>query len=202
MRVAIEGNLGASKSTVLERLAEAFPHVPTYHEPVDKWVANGLLGRFYADPASWSLPFSLACLAAFEKPGAATHCFLERSPISNRHVFTQSLFMDGLMSPSEWDVYVGYFEALGWKPDAMIFIDTPTQTCLDRVRARARPGEECVDAEFLDRVRSRYETVMKCFKAPIVRIDGSAPPDEVARAAIEAARSLMMASPQPPVSIL
>ena len=52
--VAIEGNIGVGKSTVIEHLKKRFEgreDVVFIDEPVDEWRSRGFLKRMYEDPA-------------------------------------------------------------------------------------------------------------------------------------------------------
>ena len=55
MRVAIEANIGAGKTTIIERIRETFPDVPTYLEPVEAW--RDILKAFYANKNRWALAY-------------------------------------------------------------------------------------------------------------------------------------------------
>lgn len=61
--VVVEGGIGAGKTEFVRALADGLPAVaprfrvrPVY-EPVDQWVASGMLAAFYADPKRWAYTF-------------------------------------------------------------------------------------------------------------------------------------------------
>ncbi len=189
MRIAIEGNIGAGKSTVLR----AFAGERVFAEPVDAW--GSLLDRFYASPAEWGLAFSLRVLSSFDEPHTHERCIVERCPLSCRHVFAQLLFNDGHLTQGEWDLFKDYFDVLGWAPDAMVYIDTPAHVCLERTRERGRPSEAGLDLQHLRRLEFQYDTLLKYSNVPVVRLDGTLPPDELARAALDAVAALRAATP-------
>lgn len=61
LTIAVEGNIGAGKSTFLE-FCHSKPGCLGLPEPVDKWTnLNGtnLLAEFYADRSRWAFPFQL-----------------------------------------------------------------------------------------------------------------------------------------------
>ena len=101
MRICLEGNIGAGKSTVLNHLRAAFPRATVFPEPVHEWA--DVLPLFYAKPTEWALAFSLRVLLSFAKikasaAAAGMMAIVERSPTANRHVFTQLLYNDNTMN--------------------------------------------------------------------------------------------------------
>jgi deoxyadenosine/deoxycytidine kinase len=191
MRISIDGSIGTGKSSVLASLREAFPTASVYTEPIDEW--GELLNLYYSNKALWSLPFSLKVLLSFRRansPDGVT--FIERSPLSCKNVLTQMLADDGTMNQRQFDVFKEYYELIGWTPDAIIFIDTPAATCLERIEARNRECEKTIDLQFLRRLEYSYENMLKhdAQGIRVVRVDGTKPMQEVAKDIITAARVL------------
>jgi deoxyadenosine/deoxycytidine kinase len=187
MRVCLEGNLGAGKSAALDSLAAA--GVRVVPEPVAEW--GELLDAFYKDPARYGLAFSLEVLRGMARvPDDGGLTVVERSPLANRHVFSNMLYNDGKLSPADWAVYKDYHDALGWVPDAIVYLDVPTDVCMARVAARGRPCEAGVDVHFLRRVEFQYETMLKFANVPVVRVAGTGTAAEVARGVADAVAGL------------
>jgi deoxyadenosine/deoxycytidine kinase len=194
MRIAVEGNIGAGKSTVLDALGGPGGvrglGVPVLQEPLDQW--GPLLDAFYASPSEFGLAFSLKVLAGFDAAHRHETCIVERCPLSCRHVFTQMLFHDGHLTQEEWDLFKEYADTLGWAPDAIVYIDTPAHVCLERVRSRARACEAQVDLVYMRRLEFQYDTLLKYCQVPVVRLDGQLPPAALAEAAVTAVRKLLL----------
>lgn len=78
---------------------------------------------------------------------------------------------------------------LGLEPDLVLWLDVPPETAVERAAGRGAtaPYEK---AGFLAKVRVQYERLAS-EEARIMRIDGDRPPDEVARDAIAAVRTLL-----------
>ena len=95
--IAIEGNIGAGKSTVMGHLKWRFAEredVVFIDEPVDEWRAHGFLQRMYEDanvkPAFQHMVLmSLAgdLLKALAREPKPKYIITERSPWGNYHVF-------------------------------------------------------------------------------------------------------------------
>lgn len=194
LRVCVEGNIGCGKSTVLEALARARPGLTVRQEPVGDW--EELLELFYTDQGRWALALSLRVLISFVVSAPdedVPAVVLERSPLSNRHVFSQLLFNEGKMSQGEWDLYKEYYDVLGWTPDLVVFLVTPADECHRRMVRRARPSERDVDLHYLRRLEFQYETMLRYAEVPVVRVDGTGPPERVAAAVAAAMDSFTTA---------
>lgn len=192
MRIVVEGNIGAGKSTVIEALALAFPQATIRPEPVHTWQEE--LQLFYEDPDKWALPFSLRVLLSHKAnatEGVEPHslAIIERCPISTRHVFTQLLFNDGTMPAHHWNLFREYYDILGWEPgeqDVILFVDTPVDKCLERIQGRGRDAEDRIDVHYLRRIEFQYYNVLKFCAATVISVSGDAPPGHVAAAAVAA----------------
>jgi deoxyadenosine/deoxycytidine kinase len=192
MRICVVGNVGAGKSVALEALAAAGYAVSP--EPVEQW--GDLLDKMYEDPKKYGLAFSLRVLLDMHGvPDAAPDAekgvvVVERSPLCNRHVFTQLLHNDGSLSTAEWDTYKDYHDLLAWRPDAIVYLDTPTDVCARRVEARGRPCEAGIDVQWLRRVEFQYETMLKFANVPVSRVAGTGSPEDVGAACVAAVAAL------------
>jgi len=197
MKISIDGNIGAGKSAVLDAIATFFPDIPVRKEPVEEW--SELLRMFYADPSTWALAFNLKVLMSFCGLDAQEDLFVERSPLSCRHVFGHIQFSDKSFDKLEWDIFNDYCDLLEWSPEAVIFINTPAATCLKRIEKRGRQCEKAVNLEYLKRVEYQYEAMLRiCLQRniPVVVIDGTQPEEQVKLEVISTIMRLLSAQSQ------
>jgi len=204
VRISLEGNIAAGKTTVFETLEKEFGDSNFFREPVREW--GDLLELYYDDRATWVLPLSLKILLTFRNSIDHSDAFIERSPLTCRHVFTNMLFKDGTLSQRGWDLFNEFYDILGWSPELMIYIDTPAALCLERVQERGVTYEKnAIDIQYLRRIEFHYETMLKSLEGSnivIARVDGSQSPEEVAKRVAEIARKFRTArtpiAPPPP----
>lgn len=190
MKISIEGNIGAGKSTVFGALEKAFPDYTCMCEPIQEW--GELLDLFYADPKAWSLPLSVKILLGFRKALTMENVIVERSPLTCRDVFTNLLATDGTMDAHQHDIFKQLYGHLGWKPDAIVFIDTPVHRCMDRVHARGRSCEASVDMQYLKRIEFAYRKMLEEHKdMTIIRVDGTKQPAFVAAETVNAVARIL-----------
>lgn len=178
MRVAIDANIGAGKSTVLEAIQKAYPDVAVYQEELEAW--NDLLTLFYANKSRWAFALQMRILLEYLKAGSTTTTtkktvITERCLHSSRYVFAQTLYGEGALSEKEWHVYKEYYDCFDDKavPDVLIYIKTDPETCWDRVRKRARPSEETITLDYLKKLNFQYDTMVKYFPGTVHVVDGS-----------------------------
>ena len=199
VRISLEGNIAAGKTTVFETLEKEFKDSHFFREPVREW--GDLLALYYDDRASWALPLSLKILLTFRQSISCSDAFIERSPLTCKNVFTNMLAKDSTLSPRAWDLFNEYYEVLGWSPDVMIYIDTPAALCLERVQKRGVTYEtNSIDIHYIRRIEFHYETMLKSLEGSgikIVRVDGSQSPEEVAKCVVEISRRVR-GDPIPP----
>lgn len=195
MKISVEGNIGAGKSTVFDTLQKAFPEYECFREPLHLWGDYVML--FYEDPKVWSLPFSLKVLVEFSKQVAPCRKGVvqisERSPTACYHVFTTLLKDDGVLNAQQWDLFRSVYNILGWTPDAIVYVDTPPDTCLERIQRRGRPYElSGVDIVYLKRLDYQYTKLLSTLfpDIPRIRIDGRLSCEEVGALAVKAVAQL------------
>lgn len=189
MRISVEGNIGSGKSACVQALSRALEDVPCFPEPVEEW--GEMLSLFYRSPADWAFLFGLRVLLSFAAPHREERCVVERSPLASRHVFSQLLYNDGLMNHHEWETFKEYHAVLGWKPDVIFYVDTPTDVCMERVRKRGRESESAIDIQYLKRLEFQYINMLRFADVPIIKFDGTLPEDTLhARIVAEAEKWL------------
>lgn len=195
MRISIDGNIGSGKSTVLDALERSFPDIAVYREPVDSW--SRLLELYYKDPHRWSLALNLQVLSDFQTARyAPAPLFVERSPLSCRHVFAQVQHNDETLNKTQWELFKDYYDVLGWQPDAIIYINTPPEVCMERVAHRGRPCERNVNVQYLKLINFLYEKMLGYLTIPVIMVDGTKDPALVAADVMCAVERLLNPPPE------
>lgn len=171
---AVEGNIGAGKSTALERLRDAgYAVVP---EPVDRWVASGALEGYYRGDVD---PFTFQCHILQTKAealrsleGSPEIVVMERGFVGDASVFLRSNVDRGLVTEFQFEVYLDIMQTLVGDVEfgGVVYLEASPATCLERVRRRARPGEEGVSEALLKEVGDYYERAVSR-EANVLRVD-------------------------------
>mmetsp|Transcript_26899 Transcript_26899/g.62419 ORF Transcript_26899/g.62419 Transcript_26899/m.62419 type:complete len:427 (+) Transcript_26899:1-1281(+) len=202
LKIALEGNIAAGKSTLLKLLEDDVDYVAV-PEPLSKWQqvtgeedgeASGatgcqggnLLDLFYKDPKRWGYTFQTYAflsrmMAQLQSPQAqlegrqsrasieansSSVVFYERSVFSDRYIFAENCAETGLFNKVEWGIYqdwhawlLGAFEDL--KLDGIVYLRTTPDTCLHRLKKRARSEEAGVPLDYLQQIHGRHERWLK-----------------------------------------
>ncbi|KAK2078368.1 hypothetical protein QBZ16_003208 [Prototheca wickerhamii] len=174
--LAVEGNIGAGKSTFLSLMADGSLElqdiVEIVPEPVDEWqaVASGdngpinLLDRFYKDPRRYAYTFQhYVLLTRMQKArtGQKPLRVLERSIFSDRMVFVRAMHESGFMQDLEVSVYDSFNMEIGQDraltPNGFIYLKASPETCFKRLQHRARSEEVGVDPGYLGSLHQKHE---------------------------------------------
>lgn len=185
----IEGNIGAGKSTLGINLASTglVGYIP---EPVKRWQTKykeNILELFYKDSKRNAFLFQLAAFATraktFEEVIALvdhSNVFLERSIFSDRYVFAKTLYELGDMTETEFQVYCDIWEWVNvrWavKPEKILYVKTPSEVCLERIKERARGEEVGVNLDYLKILEQKHDEWLLDHQSVLI-IDGTEPID-------------------------
>jgi len=188
--ISVEANVGAGKSSFLKIFGNKWPETfNVIYEPLDEWqqkysdVNNNILGLFYGNIPRWGYTFQsnafITRIQKYENEKVSEKINLtERSIFSDRHIFAQMLYDDGLMNEIEWKLYLNWFEWLNdkfnAKPEAIIYLRCDPEIAYERVKKRARSEEEAVSLDYLKRLSEYHDKWLlneKTIPVKIVNVD-------------------------------
>ena len=163
--VSIDGNIGSGKSTKVSHLKKYFMNEYTLHnskricflqEPVDEWHSivdkNGvpILTNLYKDTKKFAFRFQmmayisrLKLLREAVKSNKYDIIITERCVATDRNVFAKMLYDSGDIEEDEYTIYNKWYnEFLDDVPiKGLIYIKATPETCMERIKKRAREGE-------------------------------------------------------------
>ena len=171
--IAIEGNIGAGKSTLTELLCRDANARGLY----EKFADNPYLPEFYKNPEKNAFPLEVSFLAErfrqmkelFETPD------IFQPVIISDFVFHKSLiFARFTLAEPEFLVFEKVFRLLDMtapKPDVIIYLHREIPSLLANIRKRGRPYEMDITPQYLDKVTKSYFRYFKELPdVPIVMI--------------------------------
>lgn len=168
--ILLEGNIGAGKTSLGKVLKDA-DGFEFLEEPVDRWrqgFANNLFEMFYNDMQRWSFTFQIMAFITRAKTWGeilehvdAEKVILERSIHTDRNVFAKNLYEVGAMNDSEWALYQHLWDFLALNytedPDKIIYLRTPAEVCLERIKMRGRSEETQISLDYLKRLEDLHD---------------------------------------------
>lgn len=173
--IAIAGNMGAGKSSLVEFLCHHFKVEPFY-EPNDM---NPFLPLFYKDMKRWAFHSQMFFLTQKFRihheldhhPGAVIQ---DRSIYEDAEIFAHNLYRQGCMSKDEYHAYRNLYDVMLEKinpPDLLIYLHCSVGNLKKRIVKRGRVMEKKVPDEYLHRLERYYRRWLKKYdKSPVIEI--------------------------------
>lgn len=189
--VALEGNIGSGKSTLMEELKKHCVNLPIVflREPVDLWAKITdkddvtMLEKFYADKETYSFPFQIMAyisrlsLLKEARDKYPNHIIVtERSLNTDKHVFAQMLYDARLIEEACMKIYLTWFDHFidDFDVSKIIYVDATPEKCKERVDIRHRQGEDKIALEYLTDCDKYHKKMLKEFDDNMLyTIDGN-----------------------------
>lgn len=162
--VAVAGNIGAGKSSLVDWLSRQLGMVP-FFEPHDE---NPYLADFYKDMRRWAFPSQLFFLirrfqihrkiAAY--PGKGRPLVQDRTLYEDAEIFARHLHRQGYIDDRDYQTYQDLYFTLRDElrpPDLMIYLRCPLRTLVKRIARRGRDFEQTIPRAYLKKLEVLYE---------------------------------------------
>jgi deoxyadenosine/deoxycytidine kinase len=159
--IAIAGNIGTGKSSLVEFLTRTYGIEPFY-EPNDE---NPYLPDFYLDMKRWAFHSQLYFLSnkfrmhqrLEQMPGVVV---LDRTIYEDAEIFATALHKMHKFTGRDWDTYWNFYQVILdaiRPPDLMIYLRCSMRTLRKRIRMRGRAMEQDIPLSYLKRLEGLYE---------------------------------------------
>jgi deoxyadenosine/deoxycytidine kinase len=159
--VAVAGNIGVGKSTLVDLLCRKLNWEPFY-EPVAE---NPYLADFYEDMEAWSFHSQVFFLthrlrAHHLIAGHPTSVVQDRSVYEDAEIFAQNLYLQGYIHPRDYETYRELYETVMQflpPPDLVIYLRASVPTLSRRISRRGRDYERSITPDYLSSLNRLYE---------------------------------------------
>ena len=178
--VAVAGNMGAGKSSLVRWLETQLDMVP-FFEPNEE---NPYLADFYGDMPRWafhSQMFFLVRRSEIHKDvdaraaNAHRHVVQDRTIYEDAEIFAEHLHQKGYIDDRDWGMYRELYDTLRREirpPDLMIYLRCPVRVLQRRIRGRGRSFEQSVPKAYLESLHTLYEAWFERYRdSPSIVID-------------------------------
>ena len=159
--VAVAGNIGVGKSTLVRLLCQRLDWEPFY-EPVAE---NPYLTDFYKNMPAWGFHSQIFFLThrlqihqqLLRFSGSVIQ---DRSIYEDAEVFAQNLSQQGALSARDFETYWALYRTLTQflpAPDLLIYLRASVPTLMKRIAQRDRDYERTIKPDYLDQLNQLYE---------------------------------------------
>jgi len=165
--VAVAGNIGVGKSTLVGLLSRRLGWEPFY-EPVGE---NPYLADFYGDMRAWAFHSQIFFLTRRLRSHRQlcdhpTSAIQDRSVYEDAEVFAHNLFLQGHMADRDYQSYRELYTVLSDflpAPDLVVYLRASVDTLLGRIARRGRSYEQDIQPEYLAQLNRLYESWIEHF---------------------------------------
>ena len=171
--VAVEGPIGAGKTTLATRLAETF----NYQLLLEPASDNPFLDRFYREGRRHALPTQLFFLLhrADQVAKLAGPDLVGPTVISDFLIEKDRLFAELTLDQNELALYEQIYDNLMLDPpapDLVIYLQAPISVLLDRIRERGIASEQHIDGDYLNTLSEAYTDFFHFYdQAPLLIVN-------------------------------
>ncbi len=166
--IAVAGNIGSGKSSLVRFLTSTY-HVAPFYEPNDE---NPYLADFYADMRTWAFHSQMFFLSnkfrmhleVDRTPGVVVQ---DRTIFEDAEIFATALHQMRMIDKRDWQTYQDFYRTiLGaiQPPDLLIYVRAPIRTLRRRIKLRGRAMEQNIPLSYLKRLERLYERWVGSYK--------------------------------------
>lgn len=173
--IAIEGNIGAGKTTLAHLLSKRLGS----RLVLEQFADNPFLPKFYENPQQFAFPLELFFMAERYKQlkdFVHTKDLFHNVTISD-YLFTKCLlFAKVNLSEEEFRLYHKLFDIIRpqlIQPDILIYLHVPVNKLQKNIRKRNRSYEQSIPDDYLFRIQETYTNYIRQHNMKTLFVDAS-----------------------------
>ncbi len=161
--IAIEGNIGAGKTSLAAKIARDFNSKLI----LERFKDNPFLPKFYEDSARYAFPLEMSFLADRYQQlvdDITQFDLFKESVIADYDVNKSLIFASITLPEEEFSLYKKLFQVMHKelpKPDVYIYLYQNTDRLLANIKKRGRKYEQSIQAEYLQKLNAGYLEFIK-----------------------------------------
>lgn len=161
--IAIEGNIGAGKTTLARKLSEEFQT----RLVLEQFEDNSFLPKFYQDPDRYAFPLELSFLAdRYQqlKTFIPHQDLFQPVTIADYFIHKSLIFARKTLNNDEFSLYSRLFSIIDSslpKPDIIFFLYLDIPRLKDNIRKRGRSYEQEIQEDYLQKIQEGYLEYIK-----------------------------------------
>ncbi|WP_222983244.1 2-amino-4-hydroxy-6-hydroxymethyldihydropteridine diphosphokinase [Flagellimonas meishanensis] len=161
--VAIEGNIGAGKTTLAKMISADF----NAKLVLERFADNPFLPKFYADQTRYAFPLEMSFLAdRYQQFMDDTSQFdlFKNFMVSDYDIFKSLIFAKITLKADEFELYRKLFNFMYRevkKPKVYLYLYQDTDQLLANIKKRGRDYEQNISADYLEKINRGYMDFLK-----------------------------------------
>jgi len=161
--IAIEGNIGAGKTTLSTKLSEDC----NAKLVLERFADNPFLPKFYKDQSRYAFPLEMSFLADRYQQlsdDLAQFDLFKDFVVADYHIFKSLIFAKVTLQEDEYRLYKTMFDIIHKempKPDLYVYLYQNTERLLGNIKKRGRSYEQEIPADYLEKINQGYLDYIK-----------------------------------------
>jgi deoxyguanosine kinase len=161
--IAIEGNIGAGKTTLATKIAEDCNGKPI----LERFADNPFLPKFYKDQNRYAFPLEMSFLADRYQQlsdDLAQFDLFKDFIVADYHIFKSQIFAKVTLQEDEFRLYKTMFDIMYKempKPDLYVYLYQNTDRLLANIKKRGRSYEQDISTNYLEKINQGYLEYIK-----------------------------------------
>jgi 2-amino-4-hydroxy-6-hydroxymethyldihydropteridine diphosphokinase len=170
--IAIEGNIGAGKTSLSHLIANDF----NAKLILERFKDNPFLPMFYKDQQRYAFPLEMSFLAdRYQQLLEDINQFdlFKDYVVADYDAYKSLIFAKVTLQPEEFNLYKKLFHLMHKelaKPDVYIYLYQNTERLLENIKKRGREYEKSIAAEYLQKINNGYLEYIKSMHIDNVKI--------------------------------
>jgi deoxyguanosine kinase len=156
--IAIEGNIGAGKTTLASRLSEEF----NARLILERFEDNSFLPKFYEQPEIFAFPLEMSFLAdRYQqlKEKLSTQELFSTFTISDYFIDKSLIFAKNNLKADEFGLYSRLFQIISTflpRPDLLVYLYLDIPRLQKNINQRGREYERLIQDDYLEKIQAGY----------------------------------------------
>ena len=163
--IAIEGNIGAGKTTLANKIAEDYNGKLV----LERFADNPFLPKFYEDQGRYAFPLEMSFLAdRYQQFTDDTSQFdlFKNFMVSDYDIYKSLIFAQVTLQKDEFNLYRKLFNLMYKevkKPRIYVYLYQSTERLLENIKNRGRAYEQSIEPAYLDKINKGYFDFFKSY---------------------------------------
>lgn len=161
--IAIEGNIGAGKTTLAQKISEDF----NAKLVLERFADNPFLPKFYEDKGRFAFPLEMSFLADRYQQftdDTSQYDLFKSFMVSDYDIYKSLIFARITLQKEEYQLYQRLFRLMYRevkKPKIYVYLYQTTERLLENIKKRGRDYEQSIAPEYLDQINKGYFEFIK-----------------------------------------